>query len=252
MAVGLLIAIALVGCWGVSLLMLLPFDLAGVSSLGLMAMILGRTFLQTGLFVLAHDAMHGSLVPGRPGVNGAIGRILLCLYGFLPYRECAINHAKHHRYPGEGRDPDFHDGVHCHPIAWYIKFMGEYLLPQQWPRLLGLWVGFIVALYCFNQGHILNGLLFVLLPLGLSSIQLFYFGTYLPHRGDWDGLDSGLENVHHAKTIPYPVVCSFITCYHFGYHWEHHEYPDVPWYRLPAVHLYQRQNHKIDYVNANE
>jgi beta-carotene/zeaxanthin 4-ketolase len=251
MAVGLLIAIALVGCWSVSLFLMLPFDLEGISCLGLMAMILGRTFLQTGLFVLAHDAMHGSLVPGQPDANRAIGRVLLCLYGFLPYRECAINHAKHHCYPGEGRDPDFHDGVHCHPIAWYIKFMGEYLLPQQRPRLFSLWAGFIVALYYLNQGHILNGLLFVLLPLGLSSMQLFYFGTYLPHRGDWEGLDS-LGNVHHAKTIPYPVVCSFITCYHFGYHWEHHEYPDVPWYRLPAVHIYQRQNHKIDYVNANE
>ncbi|MBD3338449.1 MAG: beta-carotene ketolase, partial [Candidatus Lokiarchaeota archaeon] len=22
---------------------------------------------------------------------------------------------------------------------------------------------------------------------------------------------------------------------HFGYHWEHHEYPNIPWWRLPAV-----------------
>ncbi|WP_208766779.1 fatty acid desaturase [Nostoc flagelliforme] len=25
-----------------------------------------------------------------------------------------------------------------------------------------------------------------------------------------------------------------MSCYHFGYHQEHHEYPDVPWWKLPA------------------
>lgn len=26
---------------------------------------------------------------------------------------------------------------------------------------------------------------------------------------------------------------SFLTCYYFGYHLEHHLYPNVPWWRLP-------------------
>jgi beta-carotene/zeaxanthin 4-ketolase len=243
--VGLLIAIALVGCWGVSLALLLPFPLVEMSSWAIVAMVLVRTFLQTGLFVLAHDAMHGSLVPGRAGVNRVMGHLLLYLYGFLPYQTCAINHGRHHRYPAGHSDPDFHDGVHCHPIAWYFKFMGEYLSLEELPRLLMLWVASVLALYYANPEHLLNGLLFVLLPLGLSSVQLFYFGTYLPHRGDWEGVG----NVHHAKTIPFPVVCSFLTCYHFGYHWEHHEYPDVPWYRLPEVHFYQRQQKNTGYVH---
>ncbi|MCC5658983.1 fatty acid desaturase [Nostoc sp. XA010] len=25
-----------------------------------------------------------------------------------------------------------------------------------------------------------------------------------------------------------------MSCYYFGYHQEHHEYPDVPWWKLPA------------------
>ncbi|MFA9473554.1 MAG: fatty acid desaturase [Filomicrobium sp.] len=29
---------------------------------------------------------------------------------------------------------------------------------------------------------------------------------------------------------------SLLTCFHFGYHHEHHLQPDVPWWRLPDAH----------------
>ncbi len=77
-------------------------------------------------------------------------------------------------------------------------------------------------------------LLFWFLPIVLSSMQLFLFGTYLPHRSE----DS--ENSHHAVSSNYPLILSFLTCYHFGYHWEHHEYPHLPWYKLPSMRQIQR------------
>lgn len=36
-------------------------------------------------------------------------------------------------------------------------------------------------------------------------------------------------------------VFSYITCYHSGYDEEHHEYPSVPWWQLPAIHKLQTQ-----------
>jgi hypothetical protein len=35
--------------------------------------------------------------------------------------------------------------------------------------------------------------------------------------------------VHNARSSSMPIWLSLLTCYHFGYHWEHHEYPYVPW-----------------------
>jgi beta-carotene ketolase (CrtW type) len=76
---------------------------------------------------------------------------------------------------------------------------------------------------------IANLALFWFLPIVLSSLQLFFFGTYLPHRSETAG------GTHHAVSSNYPFVISLLTCYHFGYHWEHHEYPNLPWYSLPAI-----------------
>lgn len=28
-------------------------------------------------------------------------------------------------------------------------------------------------------------------------------------------------------------LLSFLTCYHFDYHWEHHRWPYAPWWQLP-------------------
>jgi beta-carotene ketolase (CrtW type) len=76
---------------------------------------------------------------------------------------------------------------------------------------------------------VVNLCLFWILPIFLSTMQLFFFGTYLPHRS------SKAENSHHAISSNYPPIWSFLTCYHFGYHWEHHEYPFLAWYDLPSV-----------------
>jgi beta-carotene ketolase (CrtW type) len=38
-----------------------------------------QTWLSTGLFITAHDAMHGTLAPGRPHWNRAVGGLCLML-----------------------------------------------------------------------------------------------------------------------------------------------------------------------------
>ncbi|NJK62785.1 MAG: beta-carotene ketolase [Synechococcaceae cyanobacterium SM2_3_1] len=204
--------------------------------------ILLRTFLHTGLFILAHDAMHLSLVPGRPDLNHQLGRLALFLYAFLPYSHCLRKHKQHHDHSGHGSDPDYHDGSHHHPLLWYCRFMRQYVSPGQL-GLMGLGGGVAtLVLYVWAQSSPLHLLVFWLLPLVLSSIQLFYFGTYLPHRE----AAAPFYDHHRARSLHLPPIWSLLSCYHFSYHWEHHEYPQIPWYQLPQVYLSKVARIKVD------
>jgi beta-carotene ketolase (CrtW type) len=74
-----------------------------------------------------------------------------------------------------------------------------------------------------------NIFLFWVIPILISSMQLFTFGIFLPHRQPKE------SDRHQAKSSNYSTFWSFIACYHFDYHWEHHEYPYLPWYSLPIA-----------------
>lgn len=53
----------------------------------------------------------------------------------------------------------------------------------------------------------------------LAAFRLFYFGTYLPHLPR-DGKERmGWQKSHSYDGSP---LLSFLQCYCFGYHWEHH------------------------------
>jgi beta-carotene ketolase (CrtW type) len=77
----------------------------------------------------------------------------------------------------------------------------------------------------------MNVIAFWVLPLVLSSFQLFLFGTYLPHRSE----APTAAGCHAVRSLEYSHLLSLLACYHFGYHWEHHAYPAVPWFRLPEL-----------------
>jgi beta-carotene ketolase (CrtW type) len=232
---GILSTLIIVGLWGITFALAMSVDVLSVplwlSAIAALPIILIRTFLQTGLFIVGHDAIHGSVIPDSPQGNRWIGRIVVSLYAMLPYEQLAAKHWQHHRHPGRVGDPDYHDGIHRHPLQWYWRFMNGYLdARQKWVLLIGM----TILYYGFWLGfHLppLNLVIFWVLPILLSSMQLFYFGTYLPHRQPADGY----TNRHHATSSPFSKLWSFLTCYHFGYHWEHHEYPHLPWYKLPTL-----------------
>jgi beta-carotene ketolase (CrtW type) len=223
------IAGGILSLWAGSLVPLLVLPLDHWPGWLIVAAILGRTFLHTGLFIIAHDAMHRSLMPQHPRLNTLIGQIAVWLYAFLPYERCRANHWRHHCYPAQRGDPDFHDGD-SQPVYWYLKFIRAYLPGWQLLRFV-TWGGvFFLTLGALVEIVPLNIAIVWLLPLVFSSMQLFFFGTYLPHHQDAQPAACTI------RSIPYPTWWSFLTCYHFGYHWEHHTYPNLPWYRLPAVY----------------
>jgi beta-carotene/zeaxanthin 4-ketolase len=229
---GLWVAAVIIVLWIISLASLLLINIDRLTVLWLLAGILGRIFIQTGLFIVAHDAMHGTVLPSDRRWNDAIGELAVTLYALLPYKKLALNHQRHHRYPGQPNDPDFHDGIHSSPFAWYWRFMQGYLDRQQ-KIILFFGIGAIfITLHWGLHVALVNLFLFWILPIVLSSMQLFYFGTYLPHRLASNDADNAQ---HIIISSNYPPIYSFLTCYHFGYHWEHHKYPALPWYALPMV-----------------
>lgn len=184
-----------------------------------------QTFLHTGLFITAHDAMHGTVVPAHRRINDAIGTLAVILYALFSFRKLHEKHGEHHGQPGvPGEDPDYHDGHHGSFWRWYAHFIGNYV---------GLWQIVGMAAVFNLLEHVAgvplpNLIVFWVVPSLLSTLQLFYFGTYLPHREP-----HAHDDPHRARSNAFAPWLSFLTCYHFGYHREHHIDPSVPWWRLP-------------------
>ena len=173
---GVLIALTVLGAWAAHLVWLLagpalpwPRRSPGCTSLL-------QAYLCTGLFITGHDAMHGT-VSRRRWVNEAVGTVACFLFAGLSYRRLVVNHRAHHADPTRRGRPGLlhpHPGLlavvrHLHGryttlaaarSSWRLKFNVLLLLGvAQW-RMLGLLGG----------------------ARGAGTLQLFYFGTYLPHR----------------------------------------------------------------------
>nr|WP_301289159.1 fatty acid desaturase [Natronocella acetinitrilica] len=209
--------------WAMSLGVLLTADQALVWWAPLA--VLMQTFLYTGLFITAHDAMHGTVAPAFPRLNRFIGATCVRLYALFSFQRLQQAHWAHHQHPATTKDPDFHDGEHDGLVRWYLHFMIGYVSPLQ---IVGMAAIFNVFLFAAGV-PVANLILFWILPSLLSTLQLFYFGTVLPHREPRNGYNDS----HRARSNDFSPLVSFLTCYHFGYHWEHHERPDLPWWRLP-------------------
>ena len=238
---GVAIALSILCLW--ALTTALAFSI-GARTLGLWSCLLltpWLTFLYTGLFVTGHDAMHASVAPQRPRLNRIFGELTLFLYGLIPYDKLHQAHAQHHRHPASEQDPDFHDGHHTHPLLWYLRFMRRYWTLRQ---TIGL-VLIYNSLYRLMGIPEANLLMFWALPSLLSSVQLFYFGTYLGHRR----LPETYLTPLRSNSYYLPWLLSLVTCYHFGYHREHHEFPHVPWWQLPQM-AYSQTARSADYISS--
>ena len=222
---GLLLAALILGGWLLSLLLLLGADWGHWSPMLLLLAVLLRSQLQTGLFIVGHDAMHRVLLPAAPRLNDRIGALVLGLYAALPFDRCLRQHQRHHRAPGTALDPDFHGPGQSSVLAWYGRFMTRYLSPGQMSLLLTAWA---LLAWCSSVQSVL---LFCTLPLMLSSLQLFLVGTVLPHRRG-----AGPELAQHTRSLALPEWLSLLACYHFGYHLEHHQAPQLAWHELPRRH----------------
>lgn len=178
--------------------------------------VLIQMHLYTGLFITAHDAMHGTVSPQNRNLNNFIGQLCTLLYAVFPFKKLNEKHHKHHKFVHTANDPDYHEGSF---VTWYYQFIKQYLS----------WWQIVVMAVIYNLAKIYvpekNLLMFWVLPSLLSTLQLFYFGTYLPHKGVH-------QNQHQSKTQAKNHLWAFLSCYFFGYHYEHHDSPGTPWWKL--------------------
>jgi beta-carotene/zeaxanthin 4-ketolase len=185
----------------------------GVHPLLIPLAVVVRTYLTTGLFITAHDAMHGS-VSRRRWLNDAIGRTACFLFAAMSYDRLRTNHARHHAIPGSDDDPDFSNASF---LAWFGRFMVRYTTVVQ---IVTMAVVFNLLRLRYDTASLWA---FFAGPAVLASVQLFFFGTYLPHRGG-----------HRARSLRWGHAAAMLSCYFFGYHREHHESPRTPWWSLWA------------------
>ena len=212
---GIWIAFAIISLWFLSLGWLLSSYTVDFTNPITYGFLLLQAHLYTGLFITAHDAMHGSVAKNK-GWNNTLGTIASTLFAYNSYKKLFPKHHQHHRFVATDQDPDYHNGGF---IPWYIKFAREYV--SIWQILL-MAVTYEVLIRLFPKPNVI---LFYIIPSILSTLQLFYFGTYLPHRGEHD-------NKHQSRSQRKNHIWAFISCYFFGYHYEHHHAPGVPWWQL--------------------
>ncbi|HEV7348145.1 fatty acid desaturase [Telluribacter sp.] len=218
---GIWIACTVLVLWLVSLGYLLHYPISFTDPL-VYLFVLIQMHLYTGVFITAHDAIHGVVAPSHPRLNRAIGWLSATLFAFNNYKQLSSKHHLHHRHSGTDHDPDFHEG-NASFLAWYYSFLKEYI---SWKQILLM----AVTYNLFKQ--VLpweNLVVFWMAPAVLSTFQLFFFGTYLPHRGEHHNppLNARSQSLNHTW--------AFLTCYFFGYHLEHHAYPYLPWWKLPRA-----------------
>ena len=187
-----------------------------------------KSWLSVGLFIVVHDAIHGSLAPGQRRWNAFFGHLGSTLYGGFCYRRLAKAHGRHHQAPGTEHDPDFSVQHSSSAWLWGYQFFRQHMSLRS---LLFFPAVFNLEMYVAGASEA-NLIIFFCIPALLSAFQLFYFGTYLPHRRV-EG--STFPDRHSARSTQVPPIVSLFTCYHFGYHHEHHLFPHEPWWRLPFV-----------------
>ncbi len=189
--------------------------------------ILLQTFLSTGLFITAHDSMHGIAAPGSPRLNRILGAVAIFLYGGFSFEKLLRSHLAHHQHPASASDPDFTSHPNEGFWQWLFQFGRRY---YGWREFLKMHLH--VALVLLIGGALWKVFAFYAVPAWASALQLFYFGTYLPHRSE---TANPHVNAHRARSNSMPLMLSLVTCYHFGYHLEHHENPSSPWWTLPRI-----------------
>jgi fatty acid desaturase len=220
--------------------------------------IVGRS--QHALAVLMHDAAHFRLAEDR-ALNDFLGQ-WLCAFpiasNLYAYRKV---HLRHHRYLLTDRDPDL-SLSRPYPVVWSsfrrkllrdaagisALVMRGYLVVEDGRTRLSLgrferWsdretnlrraIAATIIATLFACGYGLAFLALWILPLLVVYQVILRVRGVLEH-GAVDAND-GLRN---ARTVvsPNPFARFLLGPHHVSYHLEHHLYPGVPHYNLPALH----------------
>jgi beta-carotene/zeaxanthin 4-ketolase len=219
---GIFLAICIILAWGSHLAYMLHFVELSITNPWMYVHILIQTWLYTGLFITGHDAMHGCVSSNRR-INTTIGTIATFLFAAMSYKRLLKNHGLHHKAPATAEDPDFYVKSQNF-FRWWGIFMWRYMTVFQ---VIVMAAAYNVFIHIFGFEE-LNVILYWALPAILGTLQLFFFGVYWPHRKPHEHH----MMPHRARTLEKNHVWALLSCYFFGYHFEHHDDQHVPWWKL--------------------
>jgi fatty acid desaturase/membrane-associated phospholipid phosphatase len=205
------------------------------------------TALALNAFVLLmHDGMHESLLQGRR-LNRTASVLIgsTFLMSFSAYR---VLHTRHHRFLGDPRDPDdYKNYTQRRSLVWVLHFVrltvGSLLYLLLIP-ILGLKFGKDEERRHILTEYALLGAIYSLLlrfvPISVLGVAWFapllIVGSLTAIRGfTQHGITDAADPYIASRTIlPNPVVAFFLL--NENYHLEHHLFPEIPSYHLPALH----------------
>lgn len=201
-----------------------------------------------GISLFTHEAVHSVLSQSRI-INNVLGAICAwpVLQNFSAYK---VLHLRHHKFLGIEGDPDHY--ANYTRWSWMVFIMN-------WLRLLVGYPVYIVMIPIlgFRQGRA-GDRLWIAVETGavLCIGAAIYFspvpGTYILYgwllpmilinsfvnvRGmsQHTLLPEPNDPVLGSRTILSNPITRYFMC-NENYHLEHHLFPRVPWYRLPALH----------------
>lgn len=212
---------------------------------------LAMGFWINGLVQLAHESWHGNLLPRR-WQNTAAGTLLGLVVGIVhgPLRH---DHLAHHRWNRTERDPDAYNvgrrsfwptalhyaivvlGLPLSVIYFNVLYPLQHYDRAALRRHAGVLAGYVAI-------HAVAWVLLV--RAGLAREALLVWIVPLLFASPWNGLKSLAD--HHAndwrgsryRTATTVRTLPLVTWAWNGlnYHLDHHLFPRVPGYNLPALH----------------
>jgi fatty acid desaturase len=218
-----------------------------------------------GFGVLLHDFAHYRFIDGRKELSDWICELTLSwpiLTTVAAYRR---NHLAHHRYTNTDKDPDwvFKLGTRkfTFPQSWqhgvltllsYLVVIGSVLdvfsvmkrlgspdKPSLSYRLARLGYYLAWAAFFTLTGSWMLFVLYWLVPYLTVFFMLMHIRSVAEHFGS---MDYSHELGSTRSVLPFFWERAFFAPHNVNYHLEHHLYPSVPFYNLPALHKLLMQN----------
>lgn len=231
-----------------------------------------------GLEAMMHEATHYRLHSNKT-INEFIGELSVWPMGLSVFLYRYLRHFSHHKNIGTLKDAHLFQSYRKYPdrfdipvppwrlfkncVAAALKFPGEVWLGQIYnsakllstlsKRKARLWIGFQLAMFLFIMaGSAVWGskviwiyLLFFVLPFMWVAVFSRYLRLLAEHFGiptEQRGAVAGANTRTVLVSWPIRVM---LWPHNLNYHLEHHWYPSVPFYNLPALHQLLYESPKI-------
>ncbi len=222
-----------------------------------------------GLEAMMHEATHYRLHPNKK-TNEFIGELSVWPLGLSVFLYRRLRHFAHHKSIGTERDTHIYQSyqkhadrfnipksfpkllANCLSVAiqapaevWLNQLYTTAKLLPRFSRTLGIgWISFQFILVMF----VVIGSIFITPKIGLIYVLFFVlplmwvavFARYLRLLTEHFGIPEDQKNSisgSETRTVLVPWILRVIFWPHnLNYHVEHHWYPSVPFYNLPALH----------------